>query len=271
MIANPVESPRMKSFISFNINTRLLRLTAFSLPFLIALFFLLFKQISDYYYPITHVNFYLGTVREDRIVEWMTAIFFLLSSILSVSIAFRFRRHNEILAFTLYALLGFGLFVIFGEEISWGQRIFHNTSPEFFLRNSTQQEINMHNLRPIQRITRYAYIGIGLYGSILWIAKSHMSKFAISKYLQYTVPGWYLASYFFQVAFFYFYYYYISPINNFLHLSYHDAEVSELILSMGFLLFLAIKYFEQLQEYRMNVSNVIRVLQKQFPVKEIPE
>ncbi|HAZ13992.1 MAG: ribose 5-phosphate isomerase B [Bdellovibrionales bacterium GWA2_49_15] len=45
-------------------------------------------------------------------------------------------------------LIILGLVFLFGagEEISWGQRIFGNTSPAFFANNNTQGETNFHNL-----------------------------------------------------------------------------------------------------------------------------
>lgn len=37
-------------------------------------------------------------------------------------------------------------FFVAGEEISWGQRIFHVQSSEFFKKNNAQAETNLHNL-----------------------------------------------------------------------------------------------------------------------------
>jgi hypothetical protein len=51
----------------------------------------------------------------------------------------------------LAALTWFGLFLmtffVFGEEISWGQRIFNVQSGEFFKEFNTQDETNLHNLK----------------------------------------------------------------------------------------------------------------------------
>ena len=45
-------------------------------------------------------------------------------------------------------LIILAMFFLFGvgEELSWGQRIFGNTSPAFFAENNTQGETNFHNL-----------------------------------------------------------------------------------------------------------------------------
>ncbi|RFZ85374.1 hypothetical protein DYU05_07190 [Mucilaginibacter terrenus] len=48
-----------------------------------------------------------------------------------------------ILCMSVAALFGF---FVAGEEISWGQRIFHVESSEFFLENNAQHETNLHNM-----------------------------------------------------------------------------------------------------------------------------
>jgi hypothetical protein len=45
-------------------------------------------------------------------------------------------------------ILAMAVFCFFsgGEEISWGQRIFHIKTPEYFAEHNTQDEMNIHNL-----------------------------------------------------------------------------------------------------------------------------
>lgn len=45
-----------------------------------------------------------------------------------------------------YLLLGVLFFICFGEEISWGQRIFNIKTPEIISEFNAQKEINLHNL-----------------------------------------------------------------------------------------------------------------------------
>lgn len=83
-------------------------------------------------------------VKEDGVVEYLSALLFLLSSILAVFLLFKYRmplRHRIILA-----CLSFCLFVFFGEEISWGQRIFGLETIEAFRGLNVQNENNLHNL-----------------------------------------------------------------------------------------------------------------------------
>jgi cell division protein FtsW (lipid II flippase) len=83
---------------------------------------------------------------EDGIVEWLTVFGLLLGSAVCI---YRFvkllrKRNGIFLAVTL--LLGIMLFVVAGEEISWGQRILGIESSDFFQKNNLQKETNFHNL-----------------------------------------------------------------------------------------------------------------------------
>ncbi len=82
---------------------------------------------------------YEELLQEDRIVEWGTVGLFLAAGLLHLREAIRTRRLFD----GLVAL--FCLFVA-GEEFSWGQRLLGFGSPEYFLENNYQQEVNFHNL-----------------------------------------------------------------------------------------------------------------------------
>jgi hypothetical protein len=94
----------------------------------------------------TNVNLFVQYIYEDGLVEWLTVFGLLLGSGLCF---YRFakllkKRNAIFLAVTL--LLGIMLFVVAGEEISWGQRILGIQSSEFFQKNNLQNETNFHNL-----------------------------------------------------------------------------------------------------------------------------
>ena len=85
-------------------------------------------------------------IKEDGILENLTAAVLLVSS---VSLIIRFVKigsdqHFFWKVFNTFMILG--LFFVFGEEISWGQRIFEIEPSDFFSRNNTQNETNLHNL-----------------------------------------------------------------------------------------------------------------------------
>lgn len=101
---------------------------------------------------------------EDRLVEYGTALFLLVASVILVMHAVRMRGRAAGLAVGLtlfYALL---FFLAAGEEISWGQRIFGWESSEFFAENNKQNETNIHNL-----MVGDLHLAKTLFGSVLTV------------------------------------------------------------------------------------------------------
>jgi len=82
---------------------------------------------------------YYTLMQEDRLVEWGTVWLFLAAGLIGLRHSIRNRRIFD----GLVAL--FSLFIA-GEEFSWGQRLLGFYSPEYFLANNFQQEVNIHNL-----------------------------------------------------------------------------------------------------------------------------
>ena len=85
-------------------------------------------------------------VREDGLVEWITVAGLLAGGIVCFS---RFKKFfAERSRWFLFVTFCLGVFLLFsaGEEISWGQRILGIESPEYFQKNNTQHETNLHNL-----------------------------------------------------------------------------------------------------------------------------
>lgn len=85
-------------------------------------------------------------VQEDGIAEWLTVAGLLAGSIVCFSRLRKsfYKRSRLFLLVTFF--LGLFLFFSSGEEISWGQRIFGIKSPEYFEKNNSQHETNLHNL-----------------------------------------------------------------------------------------------------------------------------
>lgn len=85
-------------------------------------------------------------VQEDGIVEWITVTALLAGAIVCFSrLKKLFLKRSKWFLLVTFCL---GLFLFFssGEEISWGQRILGIQSPEYFQKNNSQQETNLHNL-----------------------------------------------------------------------------------------------------------------------------
>lgn len=90
--------------------------------------------------------------REDNWIESTGAAFFLIASIVMLGVYIKsvgqtntffgyiFRRN------VYFILLSFLFFICFGEEISWGQRIFGWETPQALREINAQNETNLHNL-----------------------------------------------------------------------------------------------------------------------------
>lgn len=89
--------------------------------------------------------------KEDGFFESLGAIFFLIASIFFFIIFWKDRSGNDFQFFKtkrniFFLLLGLVFFVGFGEEISWGQRIFNFHTPEILKEHNLQDEVSIHNL-----------------------------------------------------------------------------------------------------------------------------
>lgn len=98
---------------------------------------------SGYMYFIDR-DIYAFLIIEDGVVESLTALTLLTMSVLVIIRMFHLKRGGTWLAFNI--LMAVGFFFGFGEEISWGQRIFSIEAGEFFQSYNAQSETNLHNL-----------------------------------------------------------------------------------------------------------------------------
>ncbi|MFX0544715.1 hypothetical protein ACEWPL_004135 [Roseovarius sp. S1116L3] len=90
--------------------------------------------------------FTLTFAKEDGLVEYGTALFLLVASIVMAIHATSLWRQGRRGAAVMTAIYGLMFFVAAGEEVSWGQRIIGWESGEFFVENNKQNETNLHNL-----------------------------------------------------------------------------------------------------------------------------
>lgn len=104
---------------------------------------LLLVSITFIFY---YSNFtYQSLVKEDGIIEYLTAIFLMSISIFLIK---KLLEIEDIISVNNLGIIIFSIifFFGFGEEISWGQRIFNIETPTFFAQNNLQSETNIHNL-----------------------------------------------------------------------------------------------------------------------------
>jgi hypothetical protein len=88
--------------------------------------------------------------REDRLIEYLTAVFLAVSGVLFIrSSAFSLREKTfqyRKLRTVMFVLAGLVFLVAAGEEVSWGQRIFKFETPETLVALNDQNEFNFHNI-----------------------------------------------------------------------------------------------------------------------------
>ena len=113
--------------------------------------------------PELHRTYVQG---EDRLVEWLTFMFFLLSGVITFrTIKFRDRTSGDLYYFII---MGSFLLICAGEEISWGQRIFGFQTPLLIANINGQNEFNLHNIS-FEHIHAYGIMSwfTSLYGIVL--------------------------------------------------------------------------------------------------------
>ena len=176
---------------------------------------------------------------EDGIAETLQVIFYCLSLILSLMVLCHQRRAGNRLIVLLYVCLSCGLLFLVGEELSWGQRIIGWMTPEALQSINKQGETNLHNIHGVGQTFKWMQLLVGAYGTVLPILLLQYTAFALPKRLiSATVPHYSLVPYFLLLFIWRIfrnavdvperYYFVVSEYN----------EVMELVLSMGFLLFL---------------------------------
>jgi hypothetical protein len=191
---------------------------------------------------------YMFLIREDGLVEWATAIVYLLAAGFAVSLMLHFRRHQEWIYVLLYGVLGTGMFVIAMEEISWGQRQLGIKTPPVIADRNYKGELNFHNLSgfPVHE----AFIAIGFYGAFSRLIATPLLIKRFPKFVDLVTPPYILFLFFF-IPFVYYVYceflYYTEVLPRGLQWSEYwteehfiigkDQEPIELLLALGFLVF----------------------------------
>lgn len=106
---------------------------------------------------------YAWIIREDGPVEWLTVAVYLVATVLAVRAALLLRRQGDPVPAALYLVFAAGLFLIAGEEASWGQRQLGFGTPEAVATVNTKNEFNFHNTAGFP--LHLAFIAVGLYGA----------------------------------------------------------------------------------------------------------
>jgi len=120
--------------------------------------------------------------QEDGIIEWGSALLFLVSGFISYSIFSQMRRKEK--SRLLYLAIAVLFTLCFMEEISWGQRLFGLRSPEISSRFNVQNETNLHNLGGYF-FDHLFILGVFLYGYVLAVLyRLHLFFYNLFNYLK---------------------------------------------------------------------------------------
>jgi len=117
-------------------------------------FFLVTAALAGIYVVILSIwdtQSYSSLIREDGLVEYASAFFWILAAIVLFLTIIRPDRNDNSYKFHKLPYLLILLFFIVsaGEEISWGQRIFALQTPDLLKTINVQDELNLHNIGSI--------------------------------------------------------------------------------------------------------------------------
>ncbi len=123
-----------------------------------------------------------GEPRQEGLMEHISEWILLFAGILMLTTTLKVSSNplfhdTRIKTILLLLVIAFGLFFLFGEEISWGQRILGFESFGVFQEYNYQHEMNLHNFFNHLFILLYPLAGIGtfLFLFVFWFFKNKPS------------------------------------------------------------------------------------------------
>ena len=114
-----------------------------------------------------HRRIYYWVLAEDHPVEWLQFALVFGGCLLAAATGWRLRREGDLLGALVFALFALGLFVIAGEEISWGQRVFAFGTPADLASVNNEREFNVHDITkgiPLQSAFKLVELLLGFLG-----------------------------------------------------------------------------------------------------------
>ncbi|MFM7734257.1 MAG: pectate lyase [Cyanobium sp.] len=161
---------------------------------------------------------------EDGPAEWVQFFGYAGACLASLVVAWRRRARPGSLAFLGWLVLALFCFLMAGEEISWGERIF-DWGLDAIRQMNDQEETNIHNIKGVQSLMHFAFIFFGLlFGCIGWRLFPRIDAF----------PARWYSLWFLPVALFYAYFD-LSWITHGQRIR-NDQEAIEVMLAVGLFL-----------------------------------
>lgn len=157
--------------------------------------------ISSEVWQVTGPEHYARIFHEDGPAEVMQAVLYLASSLFAAVIGSRLHSLLHRCLGLLYAAFAAILVVFAMEEVSWGQRLLGLGTPDYFVTNNMQGEMNLHNLDSIGFDGEFGFVvNTAIAVTVLYIALAW--TFASPRLFpnpilnHYLVPSWYIGGYF---------------------------------------------------------------------------
>ena len=174
-------------------------------------------------------SFYENFLDENSVVEWLTALFLMLSAYFAFQI---FLSKGSPFPKGIFFALALIFFVAGMEELSWGQMIFNWDSPEGFTALNSQGETNIHNLHGISKLIDPALLFFSLISACFSLREIKPNSWSAFNYMRFSrglSPMLFMASIFCALTIF-------LPGETFLGRISQDIEWAEFLISGSILM-----------------------------------
>lgn len=141
-------------------------------------------------------SFYENFLDENSVVEWLTALFLMLSAYFSSLI---YLSKGSPFPRKIFLALAIIFFIAGMEELSWGQMIFNWDSPEKFASLNSQSETNIHNLHGLSKLIDPALLIFSLTSAFFSLRKCKADSWSVVNCLKFSrglFPMLFMASFF---------------------------------------------------------------------------
>jgi hypothetical protein len=183
---------------------------------------------------------YKTYTEEDGIAETLQVLSYAAAWLMCFVVVRARWKSRDLLIAVLYVGLACGLFFLIGEEVSWGQRLFGWGTPESLAAINKQEETNLHNIYGVGSTFKWVQMLVGAYGTVLPLFFLNSTRWKRMRPLvDAVVPHFTLIPFFLPMLVWRAYRNSTGDPSRFYYFITNYNEVIELILAMGFMLFLA--------------------------------
>ncbi len=132
---------------------------------------------------------YERLIHEDGPIEWAQMLLALVASVVAAVVCYQLRRHRApTWLVACWGLGAVGMFVLAGEEVSWGQRQVGFAGPDTLTALNQQNEANVHNLlAPWALSATYTVVGV-LGAGVAYAVLRRLAR--IGRFAGLLAPSW---------------------------------------------------------------------------------